>query len=63
MNQRPVRVEIAPPFASAPGEPTLDFMAPTTPGHAAGMTISQQTARELILKLQSALDMIDEMTP
>jgi hypothetical protein len=53
-----VQVEIAQPFASNPGEPTLDFTIPTTPGFSTGATISQATARELIKKLQATLDEI-----
>lgn len=65
MAPRPVRVEIAAPFASTPGEPTLDMSFPTTPGFSSGAGISQQTARDLIRELQAALDEIagrDEMT-
>lgn len=59
MSERPVRVEIAPPFASTPGEPTLDMSFPTTPRHRSGAGISQQTARDLIRELQTVLDEIN----
>lgn len=61
MTDRPVHVEIAQPFAHAPGEPTLSFTVPTTPGFSTGATISQQAARDLIRELQAGLDRINQV--
>ncbi|MFC9973520.1 hypothetical protein ACFVH6_21760 [Spirillospora sp. NPDC127200] len=56
---KPVVVTIAAPFASSPGEPTLDLDFPTSPRFRSGATISVETARELVAKLQAKLDEID----
>ncbi|MFI6495960.1 hypothetical protein [Nonomuraea typhae] len=55
----PASAKIAPPFASAPDEPTIQMNFPTSPGFSSGANISQQTARELSLELLHALAQIE----
>jgi hypothetical protein len=61
-HQRPVRIQAAEPFASNPGEPTLDMDFPTTPGFRTGATVSIATARELAAALQAKLAKLDAAT-
>ncbi len=50
---------IAAPFASDPGRVTIDFTVKTTPGFAAGATISREAAKDLISELTRVLEQIE----